>query len=67
MGFDVNKARAVHFTRMQQALEEGLKAIETARSPHEADAARRRAQRRMEDLNRKWAETFGAEDGQEDA
>lgn len=33
MGYDVNKARAVHFTRMQQALEEGLKAIEVARSP----------------------------------
>jgi hypothetical protein len=62
MGYDVNKARAVHFTRMQQALEEGLKAIEAARSPREADAARQRAQRRMEDLNRKWAETFGDED-----
>ncbi|MBM4130824.1 hypothetical protein FJ250_07315 [bacterium] len=67
MGYDVNKARAVHFNRMQQALEEGLKAIEAARSPHEADAARQRAQRRLEDLNRKWAETFGDEDGpQED-
>ena len=63
MGFDVNKARALHFTRMQQALEEGLKSIESARSPNEADAARQRAQRRMEDLNRKWAETFGDEDG----
>ncbi len=62
MGFDVNKARAVHFTKLQQALEEGLKAIEVARSPVEADAARQRAQRRLEDLNRKWAETFGDED-----
>jgi len=59
MGFDVNKARALHFTKLQQALEEGLKAIEVARSPSEADAARQRAQRRLEDLNRKWAETFG--------
>lgn len=59
MGFDVNKARALHFTKLQQALEEGLKAIEVARSPNEADAARQRAQRRLEDLNRKWAETFG--------
>jgi hypothetical protein len=67
MGFDVNKARAVHFTRMQQALEEGLKAIEVARSPREADAARQRAQRRMEELNRKWAETFGDEGEQGDA
>lgn len=64
MGYDVNKARAVHFSRMQQALEEGLKAIEAARSPREADAARQRAQRRMEELNRKWADTFGDEDGE---
>jgi len=62
MGFDVNKARALHFTKLQQALEEGLKAIEVARSPNEADAARQRAQRRLEDLNRRWAETFGDED-----
>jgi hypothetical protein len=62
MGFDVNKARALHFTKLQQALEEGLKAIEVARSPNEADAARQRAQRRLEDLNRKWAETFGDDD-----
>ncbi len=62
MGFDVNKARALHFTKLQQALEEGLKAIEVARSPSEADAARQRAQRRLEDLNRKWAETFGDDD-----
>ena len=62
MGFDVNKARALHFTKLQQALEEGLKAIEVARSPKDADAARQRAQRRLEDLNRKWAETFGDED-----
>jgi hypothetical protein len=33
-----------------------------ARSPNEADAARQRAQRRLEDLNRKWAETFGDDD-----
>jgi hypothetical protein len=62
MGYDVNKARALHFTRMQQALEEGLKAIEVARSPNEANTARQRAQRRLEELNRMWAETFGDED-----
>ena len=62
MGFDVNKARALHFTKLQQALEEGLKAIEVARSPNEADAARQRAQRRLVDLNRMWAETFGDDD-----
>ena len=59
MGFDANRARALHFTRMQEALEEGLKAIEVARSPSEASAARQRAQRRLEKLNREWAENFG--------
>jgi hypothetical protein len=67
MGYDVNKARALHFSRLQQALEDGLKAIEAARSPDEANAARQRAQRRLEDLNRKWAETFGSDDDAGDA
>ncbi len=67
MGYDVNKARALHFSRLQQALEDGLKAIEAARSPDEANSARQRAQRRLEDLNRKWAETFGADDDAGDA
>jgi len=58
MGFNINRARKVHFTRMQKALEEGLKAIELANSPDEADAARLRAQRRMEELNDMWNEAF---------
>jgi len=58
MGFNVNRAREVHFTRMQKALEEGLKAIEAARTPDEADAARLRAQARMEELNRMWEDAF---------
>ncbi len=64
MGIDVNQARAVHFSRLQQALEEGLKAIEAAHSPREADDARRRARRRLEELNRTWAETIGDQGGQ---
>ena len=58
MGFNVNRAREVHFTRMQKALEEGLKAIEAARTPDEADSARLRAQARMEELNRMWEDAF---------
>ena len=58
MGFDVDRAREVHFTRMQKALEEGLKAIEAAKTPDEADAARLRAQARMEELNRMWEDAF---------
>ena len=63
MGFDVNKARALHFSRLQLALEEGLKAIAVARTPREADAARQRAQRRLQELNVIWAETFGDDTG----
>ena len=58
MGFDVDRAREVHFTRMQKALEEGLKTIEAAKTPDEADAARLRAQARMEELNRMWEDAF---------
>lgn len=58
MGFDVERAREVHFARMQRALEEGLKAIEAARTAEEADAARLRAQARMEELNRMWDDAF---------
>ena len=61
MGIDVNRAREVHFTRMQKALEEGLKAIESARTADEADAARQRAQARMEELNRMWEDAFPVE------
>lgn len=62
MGLDINQARAVHFSRMQQALEEGLRAIETARSPVEVDAARQRARRRLAELNREWTASIGSED-----
>ena len=60
MGFDSDRAREVHFTRMQRALEEGLKAIEAAKTSDEADAARLRAQARMEELNRRWEDAFPA-------
>ena len=59
MGFDVDRAREFHFTRMQKALEDGLKAIEAAKTPAEADAARLRAQARMAELNRMWKDAFG--------
>ena len=58
MGFNINRAREVHFNRLQKALEEGLQGIEAAVSPVEADAARLRAQARMEELNRMWDEAF---------
>ena len=60
MGFDIDHERAQHFTRVQEALEEGLKAIETARSPREVRAARLHAQRRLDELNLQWSATFGA-------
>jgi len=58
MGFNINRAREVHFNRLQKALEEGLRGIEAASSPVEADAARLRAQARMEELNRMWDDAF---------
>ncbi len=61
MGSEVNRAREDHFGRMQRALEEGLKAIGAAQTPDEADAARLRAQARMEELNQIWSERFGQE------
>ena len=61
MSFDVNRARTDHFTRMQKALEEGLKAIGAAQTSDEADEARLRAQARMEELNRMWTESFPQE------
>ncbi len=60
MGFDSDPAREVHFTRMQRALEEGLKAIEAAKTPDEADAARLHTQARMDELNRRWEDAFAA-------
>jgi len=64
---DLKNARALHFARMQKALEEGLRAIETARTRAEADSARRRTQCRMEELNRMWNEAFGKEARDQDA
>ena len=58
---DINRAREVHFTRMQKVLEEGLNNINLARSPQEADAARVRAQDRLEELNRIFEEAFPEE------
>jgi len=62
MGIDINRAREVHFTRMQKALEEGLKDINLAKTPSEADEARLRAQARIEKLNRMFEEAFPAEE-----
>ena len=50
--------RAHHFDRLQQALEEGLRAINAARSPEEAEQARLRARRRLEELNREFEVAF---------
>ncbi|MBD3220940.1 hypothetical protein GF314_06820 [bacterium] len=50
--------RANHFDRLQRALEEGLQAINAARSPEEAERARMRARRRLEELNRDFESTF---------
>lgn len=52
--------RAEHFDRLQAALEEGLRAINAARSPEEAEQARLRARRRLEELNRDFELTFAA-------
>ncbi len=50
--------RAQHFDRMQQALEDGLQAINAARSEGEADAARRRTRQRLEELNAEFDAAF---------
>lgn len=62
MGFDINRAREVHFTRMQKALEQGLKDINHAKTPNEADAARQRAQARIEELNKMFEDAFPTEE-----
>ena len=59
MGIDINRAREVHFTRMQKALEEGLREINNAKTPAEAEEARLRAQQRLEKLNRMFEDAFG--------
>lgn len=62
MGLDINRAREVHFSRMQKVLEEGLTNINLARTPEEADAARLRAQSRLEELNQMFEDAFPQED-----
>lgn len=66
MGFDINRAREVHFSRMQKVLEEGLTNINLARTPAEADAARQRAQARLEELNRMFEEAFPKEEADQE-
>lgn len=61
MGFDINRAREVHFTRMQKALEEGLTNINLAKTPEEADEARKRAQQKIEELNKRFEDAFPEE------
>ena len=50
--------RAEHFDRLQTALEEGLRAINAARSPEEAECARRRARNRLEELDDDFEAAF---------
>jgi len=50
--------RAEHFDRLQQALEDGLRAINAARTPEEAEQARVRARRRLEELNHDFETSF---------
>ena len=50
--------RARHFDRLQQALEEGLQAINAARSPEEAETARLRARHRLDELNQDFESAF---------
>lgn len=61
MGMDTNRARESHFSRLQEALEEGLRAINQAGSPAEAERARLRAKERLEELHRSFEEAFGQE------
>lgn len=58
MALDRRQAREVHFERMQKTLEDGLKAINNARSIAEADSARLRTQVRLEELNRIFDAAF---------
>jgi len=55
---ELARDRADHFDRLQQALEEGLRAINAARSPEEAEQARQRARRRLEELNTEFENAF---------
>ncbi len=49
--------RTTHFDRLQRALEDGLRAINAARSPEEAETARQRARARLAELNQIYEET----------
>jgi hypothetical protein len=53
--------RAAHFDRLQAALEEGLRAINAARTPAEAEQARKRARRRLEELNQDFETAFAGQ------
>ncbi len=53
--------RAEHFDRLQSALEDGLRAINAARSPEEADTARRRARNRLEELSSDFETAFASQ------
>jgi hypothetical protein len=53
-----NRDRATHFDRLQHALEDGLRAINAARSPEEAEQARIHARRRLEELNDEFETAF---------
>ncbi len=52
--------RAEHFDLLQSALEEGLRDINAARSPEEAEKARKRARLRLEALNQDFETAFAA-------
>ncbi len=53
-----SRDRAEHFDRLQSALEDGLRDINAARSPEEAECARRRARNRLEELNDDFETAF---------
>jgi len=53
--------RAEHFDRLQAALEEGLRAINAARTPAEAEQARLRARRRLEELSQDFETAFAGQ------
>jgi seryl-tRNA synthetase len=57
---DPKMLRDEHFHRLQEALEEGLQAIQGARTVAEAERERRRARQRLEELNREFQEAFCA-------
>ena len=56
----LTRDRATLFYRLQSALEEGLQAINAARSPAEAEQARHHARRRLEQLNHDFEAAFAS-------